>query len=64
MKIEFYFDWLPGMDMQYCNANTKTYGQNTIPGAKRYKFIVEIDDPNEPDESQEVVAELEKESEK
>ena len=54
MKIDFYFDWWPGMNLEYANASHIPSTYPTL--GKRYKFTVEIDDPNSPDIVQEVKA--------
>ena len=56
MKIDFYFDWYPGMELKYATAFAQANGAKPS-GGKRYKFTVDIDDPNCPEVVQEVKAE-------
>lgn len=58
MKIDFYFEWFPGMSLEYATANAKPLN-SSIMGKKVYKFTVDIDDPNLPDFVQEVKGVLE-----
>ena len=49
VNLRFYFDVQPGIEVpRYTLARLDP--TTRIPGAKRYRFDVEIDDPTEPDE--------------
>ena len=45
-KVELYMDVMPGQKEFYASSATCNYKPT---GFKRYKIIVEIPDPNEPD---------------
>lgn len=51
MRITLYMDVYPGCAGPF--YATSSPGEKIDP-AKRYKFIVEIDDPNDPDEEEQV----------
>lgn len=49
MKVTFYFDWFPGMNLDYAQANVRPF-DSRVEGGKRFKFEVELPDPYKPDE--------------
>lgn len=57
MKIDFYFDWYPGMDLKFATSMAQPSTLGVGGAMKRYKFTVEIADPHSPTEPvQEVTA--------
>jgi hypothetical protein len=52
-KVELYMDVLPGQKEFYASSAVCTWKPT---GFKRYKIVVEIPDPNEPDKVMEAVS--------
>jgi hypothetical protein len=57
MKVDFYFDWYPGIDIKMSYATTEPPARILL-NTRRYKFTVEIEDPNQPQTMQDVKAEM------